>query len=190
VTLACSVQESKRYYMAGTQRLHGDDECDDHGGRTELSSTVHTEAARDEEMSTQPMDTSDCEPCCVQPSRINTLLSMARSGPQRLRSEATELTELEPLPEGETFGEYTIDRDAETDAAPGRDMHCPENLEDMLVIVRELRRARLNQLIPTVIAASHNANEPRCVSQETGVVVVKGRVNNFKYGNISDFVAK
>lgn len=151
-------KESKRYYMAGVQRLDSDD--------LPPANTL----APDEEA-----DGGE-----VPMTRVNGLIAMARSS-VRTRSEAADLDEFEKLPSDTEQDQFTIDRQpSECEASTLQDMQCPDNLEDMLAISGEIRRAaylRLHPDIETLVA------DTIPVVQQSAA---KTRPNNFIVKNMAD----
>lgn len=116
---------------------------------------------------------------------VGSLLHIARSGTSysKERSDAPNfLPDYVPLPEDDADEDntYTIDRDpdgsSEKDNLEPTDFLCPDQLEDMLIIVRRLREARLEALhVATITPVQKERTVP------------KDRANNFTYTNMSDF---
>jgi len=95
------------------------------------------------------------------------------------------------LPDGddEHSSLYTVDREPDTTvSASSNDVlqQCPDQLDDMLVIVRALRRSRLESmtqsgLVPTVVTSSDMVTPPLAERSAE-----KARTNNFAVRNYSD----
>lgn len=114
--------------------------------------------------------------------RVNSLIQIARSGTSYAPAESTFLPDYVPLPDGMDDTTYTIDRngcvhgDAD-DNTPEDNMQCPDQLEDMLVIVRNLREKRY--------MAHHNLASIM-TQAEAEEAKPKQRANNLVYTNMSD----
>ena len=113
---------------------------------------------------------------------VNSLIDIARSGTSYAPSETTLLPDYVPLPVGDDDTTYTIDRNASVgssvdDTSPVDNMQCPEQLEDMLVIVRALREKQF---------AAHHTLASIMTEAQAEEAKPKERANNLKYTNMSD----
>lgn len=114
--------------------------------------------------------------------RVNSLINIARSGTSYAPTTSTLLPDYVPLPEENDDITYTIDRNAgissgDNDITQDDNMQCPDQLEDMLVIVRALREK--------LYMAQHNLASI-ITDAETEEAKPKERSNNLKFTNMSD----
>jgi len=114
--------------------------------------------------------------------RVNSLINIARSGTSYAPTTSTLLPDYVPLPEGNDDITYTIDRNAgissgDDDITQDDNMQCPDQLEDMLVIVRALREKQyMSQHTLASFITDAEAEEAK----------PKERSNNLKFANMSD----
>jgi hypothetical protein len=124
------LQVSHRYFVAGIHRLDMEE---------------HTRTVSEEPYAA----TSSSAPM----ARVNALLSIARSRAVPPSATVTTQPDYLPLPDDdadENGSYYTVDTspaNAPTTAASRMLRECPEDLEEMLAIVRELRQERMDKLM-------------------------------------------
>jgi hypothetical protein len=92
--------------------------------------------------------------------KVNEILAIARSGAPRNATTTAALPDEVQLPEDREQDMFTLDT-APSPELSHDDMVCPDTLEDMEVIVRTLREARLQQLHASHIAPAAARRVPK-----------------------------
>lgn len=112
-------------------------------------------------------------------TRVNVLLDIARSRTPAPHTPVATQPEYIGLPDDDSGDFYTVDNTPTPfDTSSSSDLCCPDTLDAMLQIVRELRRARY--------LATHALPDDLTPAQEERAVV-KNRVNNLVKTNLSDY---
>lgn len=175
-----STQVSKRYFVAGVHQL----DVDLHKNTEEPRELALTE--------TIPLDASGNDPL----GKVNTLLSIARSGSSRdppPTQTQPDFLSLEDQEESHAI-EYEVN-----DRTPGHgnaspilvDQDCPAMLEDMLFIVRNLRDDRLMRMAHATPTSPQRTESARSMQLVTPAQAdresAKSRASSFVYTNADDF---
>lgn len=187
---------SDRYFVAGLHRLDTEEleRMDDSVGSASSAESASAPASATAAACASPESGSSASrsasistagDSCAGLGRVSTLLTIARSVTRAPYAPAASQPSYLPLPaDDEEHTSYTIDTaPSDPSANMQRSMLCPDQLDDMLVVVRELRRDRMDML-QTRGAQGHALVTPAVEERR----VARDNANNFTMTNLSDFM--